>query len=176
MLVTVASVLQMVIVMSALRIGEIRMKNKEKYAKEISELACNGNKIAIVRQTGELRPCCGISCRECLFRVGTARCEEKTREWAESEYIEKQVISKRDRAFLDFLIGKYEYIARDKTNYLYVYSAKPDKIDVFWSRNNGDCFCLADCADVDFPMIKWSDSEPWLIEDLKKLEVVENYE
>lgn len=30
--------------------------------------------------------------------------------------------------------------------------------------------------DVDFPMVKWEDSEPWLIEDLKKLEVVEEYE
>ena len=25
-------------------------------------------------------------------------------------------------------------------------------------------------------MVKWSDSEPWLIENLKKLEVVEEYE
>lgn len=29
------------------------MKNKEKYAKEIVELACDGNRIAIVRKTGE---------------------------------------------------------------------------------------------------------------------------
>lgn len=29
---------------------------------------------------------------------------------------------------------------------------------------------------VDFPMIKWSDEEPWMIEDLKKLEVVDEYE
>ena len=29
---------------------------------------------------------------------------------------------------------------------------------------------------VDFPMVKWEDSEPWLIEDLKKLEVVDEYE
>lgn len=29
---------------------------------------------------------------------------------------------------------------------------------------------------VDFPMVKWSDDSPWLIEDLKKLEVVEEYE
>lgn len=29
---------------------------------------------------------------------------------------------------------------------------------------------------VDFPMIKWEDSEPWKIDDLKKLEVVEEYE
>lgn len=25
-------------------------------------------------------------------------------------------------------------------------------------------------------MVKWEDEEPWLIEDLKKLEVVEEYE
>lgn len=36
MLVTVASELRMVIVMSALRIGVIRMKNKEKYAFNIA--------------------------------------------------------------------------------------------------------------------------------------------
>ena len=29
---------------------------------------------------------------------------------------------------------------------------------------------------IDFPMVKWEDEEPWLIEDLKKLEVVDSYE
>lgn len=29
---------------------------------------------------------------------------------------------------------------------------------------------------LNLPMVKWSDKEPWLIEDLKKLEVVEEYE
>ena len=29
---------------------------------------------------------------------------------------------------------------------------------------------------IEFPMVKWEDDEPWLIEDLKKLEVVEEYE
>lgn len=32
------------------------------------------------------------------------------------------------------------------------------------------------CFKVDFPMVKWEDEEPWLIEDLKKLEVVEEHE
>lgn len=152
------------------------MKNKERYTKEIVELACDGNRIAVDRQTGELRSCYETPCIECLFHSNTERCKEKAREWAESEYVERPVISKRDRAFFDFLIGKYEYIARDKTNYLYVYSAKPEKCDFFWSRNNCDCFHLDDCVDVDLPMVKWEDDEPWLIEDLKKLEVVENYE
>ena len=29
---------------------------------------------------------------------------------------------------------------------------------------------------IDLPMVKWSDDSPWLIEDLKQLEVVEDYE
>lgn len=153
------------------------MKNKEKYAKEILELACDGNRIAIVRQTGKFRSCYETPCIECLFHSSDKeQCRERTREWAESEYIEKPVISKRDRAFLVFLMGKYEYIARDKTSYLYVYSKKPDKRDGFWSRNSGEYFGFNNRIEVDFPMVKLSDEEPWLIEDLKKLEVVENYE
>lgn len=35
---------------------------------------------------------------------------------------------------------------------------------------------LLDSFNVDLPMIKWEDNKPWLIEDLKKLEVVEEYE
>lgn len=31
-------------------------------------------------------------------------------------------------------------------------------------------------VDIDLPMVKWSDDKPWLIEDLKKLEVVDSYE
>lgn len=46
-----------------------------------------------------------------------------------------------------------------------------------------DCSWIGDCClslnrhfNVDFPMIKWSDDSPWLIEDLKQLEVVDSYE
>lgn len=41
---------------------------------------------------------------------------------------------------------------------------------------NKEKYLCFDCFIIDFPMVKWSDSEPWLIEDLKKLEVVEDYE
>lgn len=107
-------------------------------------------------------------------RFGFKRCKGIPKE---SECIEKPVISKMDRAFLEYLKGKYEYIARDKTGKLYVYGAKPVKHDSFWTRSCGKYFGFGNCCiNIDFPMVKWSDSEPWLIEDLKKLEVVENYE
>lgn len=152
------------------------MKNKEKYAKEIVEIACSGHSIAIIKESGNIVSCGDIKCNLCLF-YNSNNCYEKIREWAESECIEKPVISKMDRAFLEYLKGKYEYIARDKTGKLYVYGAKPVKHDSFWTRSCGKYFGFGNCCiNIDFPMVKWSDSEPWLIEDLKKLEVVENYE
>lgn len=180
MLVTVASELRMVIVMSAIRIGAIKMKNKEKYLKEIVEIACDGNCIAVDKNSGKVKPCCYSSCSNCLFDDSHYRdsdCDRTRRKWAESEYVEHPVISKRDRAFLYFLIGKYEYIARDKTGKLYVYDAKPVKYDSFWTISCGKYFGFDNCCiNIDFPMVKWEDSEPWLIEDLKKLEVVDSYE
>lgn len=150
------------------------MKNKEKYAEEIVEIACDGDDIAIDKRTGKVSSCTHVTCSNCLFCKNG--CAKGRRKWAESEYIEKAVISERGRTFLEYLNGKFKYIARDKTGYLYAYSEKPDKRDIFWSRNSGEYFCFDNYIDVDFPMVKWSDSKPWLIEDLKKLEVVEEYE
>ena len=151
------------------------MKNKEKFAKEIVEIASKGSRIAIEKSTGKLRPCEGLLCSECMFD-GIWNCDEETRKWAESEYIVNPVISKKDRAFLDYLIEEYKFIARDKNCKLLICEAQPIKRERYWYLSNGHCLSLNRCFNVDFPMIKWEDSEPWLIEDLKKLEVCEEYE
>lgn len=172
MLVTVASELQMVIVMSA-----IRNKNKEKYSKKIVEIACDGNGIAVDKHSGTVDSCLCIPCSNCLFN-NIRDCDKGRREWAESEYVEPLVISKRDKAFLEYLREEYMFVARDENGKLFVYSSKPCKDKYFkcWcscGRSNSPGLYLN--YNVDFPMVKWSDSEPWLIEDLKKLEVVEEY-
>ena len=82
------------------------MKNKEMYAKEIVEIACDGNGIAVDKRTGAVYSCDDISCTNCLFATNHKCCDR--REWAESEYIEKPVKSKKDRAFLEY-INKYKY-------------------------------------------------------------------
>ena len=99
------------------------------------------------------------------------------KEWAESEYIEKPKISKRDRGYLLYLIPKLKYIARDRDGSLRAFSGKPDKKEDMWELGYlfGECN-LTYWHDLDFPMVKWENDEPWLIEDLKKLEVVEEYE
>lgn len=151
------------------------MKNKEKYAEEIIEIACNGSSIAVERKSGCIMQCSGMNCADCLFS-GKEDCCEAIRRWSESEYIEKPVINKKDRAFLEYLDKKFKYITRDGKTLLDVYSMKPSKGLDSWVRKSGDYFCFYDRIDVDFPMVKWEDDKPWLIEDLKKLEVVDSYE
>lgn len=152
------------------------MKNKEKFAKEIVEIACKGHDFGVDKNTNEVVDCRGTPCPTCLF-LKMDNCCKARRQWAESEYIESSVISKADRAFLEYLEEEYKYIARDKNDALYAYNAEPCKVRESWSAGcSDDWFRLNHRFDVNFPMVKWEDSEPWLTEDLKKLEVVDSYE
>lgn len=152
------------------------MKNKEKYEKQILTFACKSESFGVDEETREVEECIHIKCTKCKFYAPGKTCEEHRREWAESEYIEKPVISKRDRAFLEYLVDDYIYIARNNDTLLYAYNSKPSKSYTLWKPKYGEKYLCFKCLIIDFPMVKWSDSEPWLIEDLKKLEVVEEYE
>lgn len=156
------------------------MKNKEKFGKEIIEIACSGHAVSVSKVTGKPIACKNNNCKCCVRHNDVSICcdEERLKEWAESEYIEKPVISKRDRAFLDYIKEGYKFIARDENGKLFVYGSKPykDKRCNCWrsDRRNSPILCLN--YNIVFPMVKWEDSEPWLIEDLKKLDVVDECE
>lgn len=146
------------------------MTNREKYVEELLNVACTGKKIAIDKRTMQIRSCEGLSCGHCLFS-GCGDCDMKLAEWAESECVEPVKISKRDRTFLDYIEG-YKYIARDGDGELYVYITKPKKGLRNWADARSKSLAG---LDIDLPMVKWSDDEPWKIEDLKKLEVADEY-
>lgn len=150
------------------------MKNKEKYEKEIMNIACSGDSIAVMKKSGRVVSCNETKCSLCLFCNSDCK-TEKIREWAESEYIEKPVISKRDRAFLEYLGENMKWMTRDYNGKLWAWKAIPEKsvISKVWTCAAGNGL---NAFNIDFPMVKWEDDEPWLIEDLKKLEVVEDYE
>lgn len=151
------------------------MKNKEKYAKEIIEIDRKYG--AVNEQTGELKGCSEIICEHCLFRErGKSTCKEKMKAWLESEHIEKPVISKKDRAFLEYIGTVINYITRDMDGGLFIYISKPHKLIDCWESSGCESDKSLKFFKLDFPMIKWEDSEPWLIKDLKKLEVVDSYE
>ena len=147
------------------------MKNREKFAKEILDIACKGGRLAVIKGN-KVIDCDGISCEQCLFSKFDifARCcdEEAPMKWAESEYVEKPTITSREKNFLDLLLPNYKYIARDKNGFLLAYTEKPIKILETWGIAN--C-ALINMFDIKFDFIKREDEEPWSIEDLKKLEV-----
>lgn len=87
------------------------------------------------------------------------------------EYIEKPKISRSDRTFLDYVPDDYKYMARDEDGRLFIYKERPRKGREIWLYYT-ELFGIHN-AKVRFPMVKWEDEEPWLIEDLKKLEVTQ---
>lgn len=150
------------------------MKNKEKNASKIVEIACKGHDFGVDKNTNEVVDCRGTPCPTCLF-LKMDNCYKARRQWAESEYIEKPVISKRDRAFLEYLGKELKYIVRSESDNLMAFQNSAEKREDGWVIGSGAIKSLQK-LNIDFPMVKWSDGKPWLIEDLKKLEVVDSYE
>ena len=154
------------------------MKNREKFAKEILDIACKGGRLAVIKGN-KVVDCDGLSCEQCLFSEPgpfTNYCnDEAPIRWAESEYVEEPAITLREKNFLDLLLPDCKYIARDNiNNNLYIYYNKPRRNSMkgSWITDNSNCFYVSrDMYGNMFDFIKWEDEEPWSIEDLKKLEV-----
>lgn len=63
------------------------MLNKEKYAKEILDVTCRGERFALVEN--KIIPCNKTSCRSCYFYG--SECGLYKEEWANSEYVEPPI-------------------------------------------------------------------------------------
>ena len=67
------------------------MLNKEKYAKEILDIYCGGDDIAVYRHTNKLIECDKINkCSDCLFCEYDS-CDLARKKWANSEYKEREI-------------------------------------------------------------------------------------
>lgn len=147
------------------------MKNREKFAKEILDIVCNGGNIGVDKTTNKPIDCDYLGCNNCA--IG-GDCITRIKEWSESEYIEKPTITSKEMAFLNLLLPRWKYIVRDKNTSLYVFTTIPRKATDCWSVkdiSNDYCHVFKDLLGEMFNFIKWEDEEPWSIEDLKKLEV-----
>lgn len=156
------------------------MKNREKFAKEILDIACKGGTIAVTKDNKVV--CCDdIACEQCLFNIYDNECscdDNDIERWAESEYVEepKYTITSREQKFLDTLVPNCKYIARDGNDRLYIYGKKPIREDKSesWVPDNSNYYCVTrDIFGNMFDFIKFEDEKPWSIEGLKKLEVRE---
>lgn len=68
------------------------MKNREKFEKEILEIACSGQSLAVHKNTGVLHGCGALNCNQCLFscRFGED-CSHNCQKWCEAEYGEPYI-------------------------------------------------------------------------------------
>lgn len=144
------------------------MKNKEKYAKEIVEVAIGGIHIAFDKTINKVVPCNSILCADCLFHREES-CLLATEAWANAEYKEPKIFTEREKAFLN-LFPEIQYIARDKNNKIFGHLQKPikDEEEGWWVYVDGpDTAIGINFGDLlKFESIQWSDEEPTSREEI----------
>lgn len=68
------------------------MTNREKYAEEILDIACNYGNVAVSRNTNKLVPCNRLNCCDCLWVDNDDDdCDEARKQWSEQEYTKPPV-------------------------------------------------------------------------------------
>lgn len=139
------------------------MTNFEKYKDEILILAKNNRGFAF--RMNKITACKLTGCENCIF---TGSCIANRIKWLYEEYQEPTPkLTKAEKGFCEII--KDGYIARDKNGDLYLYNNPPYVTETDW-RECGHCTRL--CTKF-FPFITWESGKAWSIEDLLKLEVVD---
>lgn len=68
------------------------MTNKEKYAKEILDIACTGDTVAMSKSDNVIVGCRKLKCLDCAFSThGKGYCNDVIEKGANSEYVEPPV-------------------------------------------------------------------------------------
>lgn len=67
------------------------MTNKEKYGKEILDIACTGDHVAMRKSDNVIVCCRKLECLDCAFNTHGKFCNDEIEKWANSEYVEPPV-------------------------------------------------------------------------------------
>ena len=142
--------------------------NMEHYRGEIEAV---GHNFALIN--GKVVKC--NRCVKCDFETEPDEewesCTIKRVRWLMSEYKPEPVLTEREKHFVEFV--QEGWLARDKNNTIFWHGAEPKKYDHSWGN---DCLKYARVDTYDreiFPFITWEDEEPWSVEELRKLKVLE---
>ena len=146
------------------------MTNAEFYKKELFDIVCDGYSIGMNKVTNKLEACELLGCRNCSW---AGRCSEGLREWCHSEYINKPKLTKNEKKFLDIINHKYKYVTKSKNNILCLSAGIPIRTGNDWIGVNDCAYISENYFNVLFRFIKWDDEEPWLLDDMRKLEICE---
>lgn len=143
------------------------MKNKEKFAKEILDIACNGRRVAMDTNTKRLCMCI-IDCADCYFSKynyphNQGDCKKNLAHWANSEYKEKKEFSEMDKAYVKAMDG-LNWFVKDKNGMVYGCVAKPFKSACMWGvkpvGDENEWEKVSGFTSATFEPLSWDDEEP----------------
>ena len=146
------------------------MKNIEYYKEKILDIVGHGDSVGVDRNTNEPEGCAFLGCQNCKLADG---CNNGLRKWCNEEYIEKPMLTKNEKKFLDIINPKYKYVTKNKNNMLCLSVGIPIKTGNDWIGVNDCAYISENYFNGLFKFIKWDDEEPWQLDDLKKLEICE---
>ena len=149
------------------------MKNKEKYANEIIDMALRDRRMAVNNETR--KPCCcyDLECKDCFFDNSnyiipqtSDGCTENRIHWANSEYVERKEFTEQEKAMVGAL-DKIKWVATDRNGETYGFINKPYKSTDIWKSDNIiDSIFLSGYSSCEFKAIKWEDDEPTSREEI----------
>lgn len=123
-----------------------------------------------IKRDGAIGICSETPCNECvLYEYGPCNVEAALK-WANAEHIEAPKLTKRERAFCE--AAQTGWIARGCNMHLFYFSGKPELKQGTWMTHVGQHCRIKGIEDA-FVFIKDTDAECWAVEDLLKLDVVE---
>lgn len=141
------------------------MKNKEKFAKEILDIFCNGDSVAMDKDRMKLQVCGGTECEDCYFcranyPHNASNCERNFSHWANSEYKEKKEFSEADKAYVTAM-DKLNWFVRDKNGDVWGFVNEPLKKRDYWHTDNTKFLLFQSFASsATFEPLSWEDEEP----------------
>lgn len=143
------------------------MTNFEYYQDEILKIAEKNSLIGLIN--GKPISCKDTYCIRCDWY--DTECRKDCFNWLYAEHVEKPKLTKRERLFCEFI--EYGWITISVCDEIIWTSNKPSKINGRWQAWGGKNLNLTHKFDLKFDFIKLEDKEPWSVEDLLKLEVIE---
>ena len=107
------------------------MTNKEKYGKEILDIACTGDHVAMRKSDNVIVGCRKLECLDCAFNThGKGYCNDEIEKWANSEYVEPPVDWSKVAVDTPILVRGYEeeswkkrHFAKYENGIVYAWSA-----------------------------------------------------
>lgn len=125
------------------------MKNREKFAEQIIDIALQRNEIAVNLTSGEPCDCREIRCSECLFGGKGKDCKVLLREWAEKEYEEPPVDWTKVAVDTPILVRDSEKGVWEKKHF-----AKYENGKVYTWRSGRTSWSSCTCAMISWEMAK----------------------